>query len=354
MKIEQANSIQELANLRRESFDLPVLAASFSLPGFSDQLNDLHDFLISRCITLCIAEMEQLGMGNPPVPYAFLLFGSGGRREQTLFSDQDNGIVYLLPPDADAETKRLMTAYFEQLGKLVVERLVEVGYPPCQGNVLCANHRWNRSLAGWQEMFAEWCADPTWENIRYLLLTGDARMIAGDPALFASWQSCYRQMFVDHPSLVSRCVSNTLHHRVPLGLFGRIITEINGKYQGAIHVKNGLYLPYVNCIRLWSLAHGVSETHSFERIEMLRQQGVWTEELCSLVSRHFQQAIYLRLLAATHWQEELFESSSYLKMSLMSKEALLALKQSMKQALALHKMTATLQRGVADESLESL
>lgn len=353
-KIDQANTIQELANLHRESFDLPVLAASFSFPGFSDQVNDLHDLLISLCIKLCLTEMEQLGKGAPPAPYAFLLFGSGGRREQTLFSDQDNGIVYQLPMDADNDTRQLIRTYFHQLGQLVVERLVEVGYPPCQGNVLCSNDRWNRSLASWQEMFAEWCSLPSWENIRYLLLTGDARMIAGDPALFARWHSLYRQMFVDHPALISRCVSNTLHHRVPLGLFGRIITEMNGKYRGAIHVKNGLYLPFVNCIRLWSLAHGVSATHSFDRIKALRQAGVWAEELSTSVARHFQQTVYLRLLAATHWQEDLFESCSYINMSLLPKEEIPVLKQSMKQALALHKMTSSLKRSDVDESLESL
>ena len=38
--------------------------------------------------------LEDEGFGKPPVPYAFILFGSGGRSEQTLWSDQDNGLIY--------------------------------------------------------------------------------------------------------------------------------------------------------------------------------------------------------------------------------------------------------------------
>jgi len=340
-EICQISTIQELAILHRESFDLPVLAASFSFPGFSDQLNDLHDLFIRRCIELCIEEMHVTGCGQPPAPFAFLLFGSGGRREQTLFSDQDNGLLYESPEHADAQTKRQIAEYFAQLGQLVVKRLSEVGYPPCIGNVLCSNERWNRPLEGWLEMFAEWQSQPTWENIRYLLLAGDARMITGDPTLFAKWQASYHQLFIEHPSLISRCVSNTLHHRVPLGLFGRIVTEVNGQYRGAIHIKNGVYLPFVNCLRLWSLAHGISATDSIGRLDILKQQEIWSQELCTEVLKHFQQAVYFRLLAATHWQEDLFESSCYVNISNLSKNEVSALKQAMKQALDLHKMTAS-------------
>ncbi|WP_167568925.1 DUF294 nucleotidyltransferase-like domain-containing protein [Brevibacillus migulae] len=343
--ISQVLTIQELAILHRESFDLPVLAASFAFPGFSDQLNDAHDLFIRRCLELCIEEMNASGYGLPPAPFAFLLFGSGGRREQTLFSDQDNGLLYEIPAQADEQGELQIVGYFARLGQLAVRRLSEVGYPPCIGNVLCSNERWNRPLEGWREMFAEWHSQPTWENIRYLLLAGDARMIIGDPALFASWRASYLQLFVEHPSLISRCVSNTLHHRVPLGFFGRIVTEVNGQYQGAIHIKNGLYLPFVNCIRLWSLAQGISATHSLDRLDALRQQGIWNKELCEEVFQHFQQAVYFRLLAATHWQEDLFESSCYVSISNLSKNEVSALKQAMKQALDLHKMTASFAKG---------
>ena len=43
-------------------------------------LNEVHDALIQRTIALIGSGIGTEGEGSPPVPYAYLLFGSGGRR----------------------------------------------------------------------------------------------------------------------------------------------------------------------------------------------------------------------------------------------------------------------------------
>ncbi|MGK9617154.1 DUF294 nucleotidyltransferase-like domain-containing protein, partial [Salmonella enterica subsp. enterica] len=47
-------------------------------------------------------ELTLAEKGDPDVPFSWLCFGSEGRREQTLFTDQDNGILFEAKDAAEA------------------------------------------------------------------------------------------------------------------------------------------------------------------------------------------------------------------------------------------------------------
>ena len=49
----------------------------------------LNDHVLDRLLSLLLEEM-----GEAPAPWAWLLMGSEGRREQTFKTDQDNAIIY--------------------------------------------------------------------------------------------------------------------------------------------------------------------------------------------------------------------------------------------------------------------
>jgi CBS domain-containing protein len=285
-------------------------------------------------------------MGTPPVPYAFLLFGSGGRQEQSIVSDQDNGLVYQLPPRLGEREKQEVDAYFHLFGATIVQGLEEVGYPPCHGNVTCVHNRWRGSVEHWLDMYDGWRSNPTWENARYLLLVADARVLCGDADIFVPVETHYHQQMAHNPLLMSRLVSNTLYHRVPLGWFGRIRKEVQGRYRGAIHLKNGVYLPFVNCVRHHALAHGIRATSTLERSAALRDKGIWPEELSRSVDHHFRLLLGLRLLPSLHWQDEHYLSNSYIKLSELSADTISTVRSAMKLALLLQKMTAKLPDGM--------
>ncbi|MCH1927854.1 DUF294 nucleotidyltransferase-like domain-containing protein, partial [Shewanella sp. C31] len=48
----------------------------------------LNDALIRRLV-----KEAEAALGPPPMAYAFMVFGSEGRREQALLTDQDNALV---------------------------------------------------------------------------------------------------------------------------------------------------------------------------------------------------------------------------------------------------------------------
>ncbi|GAA4727072.1 DUF294 nucleotidyltransferase-like domain-containing protein [Brevibacillus fulvus] len=344
-RISEAKTFQELGLLRQEMLDRRFLQNKQNggeLSSLAIVANMIHERIIRQSVQLSINQLELMGMGKPPVPYAFLQFGSGGREEQGLISDQDNGLIYQVAPELAPEEVQQIESYFRLLAAAVVQGLEEAGYPPCQGNVICSNRRWHGSIETWTAMIDQWVEQPVWENIRYLLLVSDVRLLAGDSALLQRFQEHLFAKLAATPAIIPRLVSNTLYHRVPLGLFGRILTEVNGRYRGAINLKYGVYLPLVNCVRMFSLANGIEANSTLNRLAALRSKQIWPSQFCQQVSDHFHYLLGLRLITPLDWEDDNYADNSYLKLDSVPKEVRSHLKDAMKLALELQSMTAKL------------
>ncbi|WP_426452360.1 DUF294 nucleotidyltransferase-like domain-containing protein [Paenibacillus sp. S-38] len=238
--------------------------------------NRFHDTVISRVIELSEQEYQSVN-GAAPLPFAFLLFGSGGRGEQTLWSDQDNGLVYQDPgtPEEEVEAE----AYFKGLAERISHSLELVGYPPCSGNVICTNAKWRKSVTAYRHTIAGWLREPDWENVRYLLIAADLRTVYGDPALGEAVAEVFHSYVTAHPSMLEHLLHNTLHHKVSLGIFGQLIKERYGEDAGGVDVKYGAYIPIVNGIRLLAIEAGIRCTSTEERTLALIREGHVEEEI---------------------------------------------------------------------------
>ena len=102
--------------------------------------------------------------------------GSAGRFEQSVWSDQDHGIIY---QRARHRNKRLFFA----LGKEISKGLYLAGYEYCDGDVMASNPFWCKSLSEWQEQLSTGPLDSNWESIRNLLIFIDGRSLYGDSKL---------------------------------------------------------------------------------------------------------------------------------------------------------------------------
>jgi len=52
-------------------------------------ISNIADIICQRVLSLCIEES-----GTPPCRFSFIQTGSAGRMEQSLFTDQDNAIIF--------------------------------------------------------------------------------------------------------------------------------------------------------------------------------------------------------------------------------------------------------------------
>lgn len=332
----QVRSLQELRALRdqvNEEFGRRLLFADAL--EWNREVNECHDALIRRVIVLSEERLEEEQGKAAPLPYAFLLFGSGGRGEQTLWSDQDNGLIYADPSSADQRMEA--ERYFTELAVRITEGLEAVGYPPCHGQVICTNEQWRKPLQGYRQMVNEWMQEPDWEHVRYLLITVDARTVYGDEALGrALIEEIYRYTAA-RPAILEHMLRNTLHHKVSIGVFGQLIKERYGEDAGGVDVKYGAYIPIVNGIRLLAVEGGIRRSSTEERIKSLIAGGHISEEIGHDWLEALTLALKLRSMTPYQIEEGRYVTRGKLTADQLTKERVTELKQCLRIGTDLQK-----------------
>ncbi|MFD2613238.1 DUF294 nucleotidyltransferase-like domain-containing protein [Paenibacillus gansuensis] len=301
---------------------------------YVQEINLIHDALIRRTIQLSEQRLAGDGMGPPPVSYAFVLFGSGGRREQTLWSDQDNGLIYA---DPSVETAETASSYFEALSDLIVFNLQTVGYPPCEGNVTAMNAQWRKSITEWNQMIYSWMTAGTWEQIRHLLIVADARCVYGNPEIAEQAAQFYAETFRNTPQVAESMLNNTLRHKILLGVFGNFLKEQYGEDAGSIDIKYGAYIPFVNGIRLLSVCSGITETSTLARLAELKRKGSLQAETLERWAESFVFIMMLRSTASHKLESGMFTTSGKLKVKLLTKEVTERLRSSLRDGKGLQR-----------------
>jgi CBS domain-containing protein len=126
-------------------------------------------------VTRRLLELAISLMGEPPVPWAWLAFGSQARHEQALGTDQDHGLAF----DADDADDADIQSYFADLARRVTDGLESAGIPRCKGGVMAENPAVRRSVDGWEAAFRTWMSDPARQGSVFTSITFDYRRVAG-------------------------------------------------------------------------------------------------------------------------------------------------------------------------------
>ncbi len=343
--IDKAPDLAALGQLHQSLF--PLFATSFVQNeqdefDFHEQWNDMQDRLIAQTVRLTEAELRGQGL-NAPCAYAFVLFGSGGRREQSYWSDQDNGIVYEDPSRDRVQEAEL---YFRRLGKEIEKALQTVGYPPCTGKVTCGNPQWCMPRAEWQEQLQRRFGYPTWEHVRYLLICADMRPLIGESCLADAVSDHFRMLVRQHPAIAGQLLNNSLRHQPVLGLFGNLLRVPYGAHAGGTEIKYGIYIPFVNGVRYMSMLYGLTDTSTKARISGLRRIGVLKpEEERRLLSRF---SICLRLRKLTEKEmtaDGLWQSSGIIARQLLMRPIRAQIKSCVREVKALQQRVCIECRG---------
>ncbi|AEG59265.1 DUF294 nucleotidyltransferase-like domain-containing protein [Desulforamulus ruminis] len=266
--IESQDTLAGLQEAGRE-VDLllsALIAERAPVPVLFEIMSEMHRRLTRQIITLCEKDMEREGYGPPPVPYNWLDLGSAGRKEQTLRTDQDNAMVYADPPGDKAAAA---AEYFLLLGEKVVEGLAQCGFTKCRGKIMAANPKWCRSLSDWQKTIDHWGGRLSSSEVRDLTIFLDFRPLNGPSFLTqALWEQIFRSLGAGSPAS-HRLTGDELQHHPPLGLGKRFITEKSGPHRDEINLKTAAALHIVNCLRIFALHYGITETSTLGRLQQL-------------------------------------------------------------------------------------
>ncbi len=332
-RIRNAKEIAELRELRNQfhekNSDHPLI---FDPIAWIDHVNKFHDLIIRRTIELSELRLTDKGRGPLPVSYAFILFGSAGRGEQTLWSDQDNGLVY-----EDTDDSEAVASYFQELAVCIEEGLEAAGYPPCEGGVLAANELWKHSLSGWTGLLDEWFEEPAFETVRHMLIVADARCIHGNSNLLERLKQHFLSGVKSRPDMIKNMLHNTLRHKVLLSFFGHLIREQYGEDSGGIDIKYGAYIPVVNGVRLLAIQAGLSQTSTLERINKLIDSSMVNKGTGQEWIEAFRTILKLRTMTPYFLEEGMYNTRGKISADDLTKELIPQLKKALRTANELQK-----------------
>ena len=220
----------------------------------------LNDLIVLAAIDLAEAEFEL-----PMVRWCWLAFGSEGRLEQTLATDQDNGLIFATDNGEDAD---LLRAQFLPFAQRVNQVLDVCGFPLCKGGVMAGNPRWCLSLGEWRGCFAEWMRAASADDLLNSTIFFDFRPLAGEWALADGLKRWLLSVAEDNPLFLRFMAANALRSGPPLG---RIRDFVVDRETGLLDLKRDGSRPFVDAARIYALSLGLTETSTAGR---LRAAGI--------------------------------------------------------------------------------
>ncbi len=328
--IQSTTDLSSLKKIHDRFIELPENHQNVDLGAtYLDQLNILHDQLITKTLLLVEEGMKKEGWGSPPVSFCWLLLGSGARKEQTLWTDQDNGIVYKMNENQESDQEGNLR-YLKEFARRAVHGLNEVGYPLCEGNVMATNSIWFHSLEEWKEQWRHWVDDPSVDHLRYFLISADFRGVYGQIDLAEELRRWFIDFIQEQPRFLHRLAGHAREHAVPINRLGRLFTEAWGPNMGRVDVKQGVYVQLVNMVRLWSLKYGIHAVNTEERIKALSKKGIWQEKEAISMIIAYRHVMYIRMKTHLKKGKGNLPLNNYVCPSDLSAEDLVRLKRAMK------------------------
>lgn len=231
---------------------------------------DYRDLLAGRTVDLVVQEMVGSGRGAPPVPFALISMGSDGREEQTLITDQDYLVVYGDDGGTEADD------YFTALSLLLVERLAEIGFKKCTGDIMPSNPTWRGSYAQWRRKLlaiVRYEYEDYAKNLMDLIVLSDARYVAGDRDLAERLIGLIRGLERDYFQVLWGMAKAATEMKLALGFLKRFWTEGGGEHKGEFNLKLLAWAPLVMNVRILAINQGIPASCTLKRIELLQQEG---------------------------------------------------------------------------------
>ncbi|UPQ90056.1 DUF294 nucleotidyltransferase-like domain-containing protein [Vibrio sinaloensis] len=276
--IQQGESLSHVVeSLNRLTDLIREMISAGTKPDYLRRLiGSTYDAAICRFIELTIEEI-----GPPPVPFSFVSFGSNARHDMTLFSDQDNAIVFETPDEQDLKSIR---RYFLHLAERVCKQLNQAGYSYCEGLIMASNHQWCLSEKEWCDNFSHWIQQATPDSILELNVFFDIRSTYGAANLVDNIQAHIQQVLQANPEFLTTYAEHCLTYSVPLTDEKQLDTDrIDGR--ASLNLKECLRPMEIFC-RLYALKLDVRHSNTMARLQAMREHN-------ELDSRQYRELVYI-------------------------------------------------------------
>ncbi|MCF6440108.1 DUF294 nucleotidyltransferase-like domain-containing protein [Pseudoalteromonas luteoviolacea] len=267
-QIYKANSHQEVVHLAKE---VPALLRGFSntvedISFIGTLLSGLTDAMTSRLTELFIKQQ-----GEPPCRFCWICFGSQAREEQTLHSDQDNGLIVsnsILPHQR---------AYFAKLGEFVTGHLISCGIKACPGGIMASNEQCRGTVDEWLMRFEQWCQTPTPQAMLNSKIFFDRRFMFGDQSLYQALNAQLNNM-QKQDIFFAAMATDISANSVPMGLFQQFKLQRDKRKHGYLDLKTRGVAIVNDLARIYALKCGLTKANTQARLEALKAFSILSKE----------------------------------------------------------------------------
>ena len=239
--------------------------------GFVARLNDT---LLGR-----ILRWAEADLGPPPTRYAWMAFGSEGRMEQTLLTDQDNALVW----DKDSPEAR---RYFGALAERAITDLVAAGFPRCPGGYMAT--RWQGPASEWEDRFRGWLDKPTPKALLEASIFFDFRVVHGQ--LDVAPLEAIVSRAAGARTFLAAMAKSALTFRPPGGLLLRIKSD-----SSTFDLKLKGVSPIVFLARVYGLEANARSSNTLQRLAAAHRAGFIARDTCETLSESYRFLLRLRL-----------------------------------------------------------
>lgn len=281
----------DIDGLERASRDIRQLALNLVAQGVAAEqltqfISALNDALTRRIIQMALERHDLLDLD-----YAWLAFGSEGRHEQTLSTDQDNGLMYVCPDGARADA----AAFKERLlvfAREVNQHLSLCGFPLCKGNIMASNPDLCLTPEEWRARFASWIREPDPQALLNASIYFDYRVLCGNVSHGDQLRDWLNGAARSNSTFQRMMAHNAIQIAPPLGRFRDFVVDDDG----TIDLKKSAARLFVDAARILALRAEVSSSNTAQRLRQAgARMGVRTEEVSALIDGfHFIQLLRLR------------------------------------------------------------
>ncbi len=277
-----AGDVQALARVAAEIRKLTVLLVG---QGVSPEQLTLFVSVLNDRLSQRVIEIVRKRYDLERVSWCWLAFGSEGRFEQTLSTDQDNGLVFVTHDGAPAEPARARLLPF---ARDVNEALDACGFPLCKGNVMASNSALCLSLEEWQGKMAGWIATTSPKALLDAAICFDFRSLHGDATLAVALREWVSARIRSQPAFLRHMAEAALRAQPGLTRFGRFATAEGAGAGEVLNLKLQGARIFVDAARIHALALGAPQTNTADRLRAVRDaRAIGAEEAAAAVDAFY-------------------------------------------------------------------
>ena len=305
--IHRQQSVESLARVCKQwpTLIINLIVTDMKAADVGKVLATVSDNLTRRLIELALEKF-----GPAPMDFQFLVFGSQARRDQSLGSDQDNGLMLEREPSAEE------SLYFADLSEFVCQGLGLCGIRLCPGNIMASNPEWRRTTVGWQQAFSRWIKSSAPSALLHASIFFDIRCVYDNgKSEGGAVKDLIKAMQLEvskNSVFLATLTRSALVTKPPLGFFRHFLLESSGEHKHQLDLKHQGLALINDLARLYGLSCQTYRVGTLDRIEQAIREKLISVDTARNLMDAWDKLNGLRLEAQSRHFQATGKASAYL------------------------------------------